>query len=402
MKLKTLIVTVLALAVVSAIVFFVNRPAPLPSADPRLGQPVLAPAMAENAGKVKISDQGKTVELAKQSDGSWKVTSYYDFPADFQKLSTFVGDLTSAKIEQLVTSNPERLNRLEFKDTRIELLDSGDKSLLLLTLGKNAEAGGRFLRYNDEKKGYRANLNVWLDAESKNWADASLVPVKVEDVAKVEFDFPNAAPVVVSRAKKEDSFTTENPPAGQKLKGDKVSSVLSSITSLRFSDTNDPQDPNAVAAKQNERSVKVTTFAGKTWTVALGRKPEQKIVKAPTPGADNKSGPAALGSVKDADKPAPAGDAAQIAKPETETVPAGPVFAFISSSDAQAPINSLMTKRAFQVYEYAFTSLPEKRDDLFEAAPPPPPPANSAQPATPSAPPASAPAATPPPTPAAK
>jgi hypothetical protein len=54
------------------------------------------------------------------------------------------------------------------------------------------------------------------------------------------------------------------------------------------------------------------------------------------------------------------------AKPET--VPAGPVFVVVSSSNASAPVNALMRLRAFQVDEYTFTSLPQKPGELFEPA----------------------------------
>ena len=37
-------------------------------------------------------------------------------------------------------------------------------------------------------------------------------------------------------------------------------------------------------------------------------------------------------------------------------------------SDAAAPVNGLMTRRTFQVDEYAFTSLPQKPGELFEPA----------------------------------
>lgn len=399
MKLKTLVVSVLVLAVLSAAVYYLNRPEVPRATDPRVGQPIVQAATIEAAPKIKIADQGKSVVLAKQPDNSWRVASYYDFPVDFQKLSTFVNELSSAKVEQFVSANPDRLARLEFKDTQIQLLDASDKPTWSLTLGKNAEAGGRFVRFGDESKGYRANLTAWLDPESKSWADTNLVPVKADDVARLEIEFPGSPPVVATRAKKEDPFTTEHPPAGQKLKADKVTSVLSSITSLRFSDTTEPTDPNAVAAKQNSRSVKLTTFDGKQWTVALGRKPEQKVIKAPTPKADGKTGPAALGSVTDAaktetkssknDDSAAKGGPAKALEPETETIPAGPVYAFVTSSDPSAPINSMMARRSFQVYEYAFTGLPQKPDELFEAATPPAPPAPRASTPAEKAPPAS-------------
>ena len=42
-----------------------------------------------------------------------------------------------------------------------------------------------------------------------------------------------------------------------------------------------------------------------------------------------------------------------------------------------------MQKRAFQISDYTFTSLPQKSDELFEAAPPPAPAAPAPAPAKP-------------------
>ena len=58
----------------------------------------------------------------------------------------------------------------------------------------------------------------------------------------------------------------------------------------------------------------------------------------------------------------------------------------VAHSDAAAPINAIMAKRAYQISDYTFTGLPQKSDELFEPAPPPPPPAPT--PAAPAATPA--------------
>jgi hypothetical protein len=274
--------------------------------------------------------------------------------------------------------------RLEFKDTKIELLDAGDKPLLTLVLGKNAEVGGgRYVRYGDESKAYLANLSAYLDAEPKNWANSELINIKADDVAKIEMPFAEGGPITVSRAKKEDPWTSDQTPAGQKVKTDKVSSVLSSIGSVRFSETTAPDDPNVAPAKANLRTFKITTFDNKTITVALGRKPEEKKLKPPAPAADGTSGPAALGSLADLAKKAEKKDGEPAAgeekkddkplAPEFETIPAGPVYAFITHSDAAAPVNAAMQKRAYQISDYTFTGLPQKADELFEPAPAPAP-----------------------------
>jgi hypothetical protein len=173
------------------------------------------------------------------------------------------------------------------------------------------------------------------------------VSFKPDDIAQVELSFPGASPIVVKRAKKEDVFSAENAPAGTALKLEKITGLLGTLSSLRFSDTSPTDDPSAVEASKSPRTVKLTRFDGKTITIALGRKPEQKIIKAPD--SNTKQG-----------LPAEALEAA------TETIPAGPVFVFVKDSDARDPVNALMRKRAFQVFEYSFTCLPQKPDELFQ------------------------------------
>ena len=374
MKIRTIVLTIAVLAALSAVAFFATRTAPPPLADTRLGQPLIDRALVEKAAKLRFGDQGKTVTLVRQPDATWRVATYYDFPADFSKLTTFIGSLTDAKLDRLVTSSPDRIARLEFKDTKIELLDATDKEIWTVTLGKTPETGGgRYLRYGAEQKAFLANLSAYLDTESKNWANTEILALKVDDVMKIEIPFAEGGPVTVTRAKKEDPWTAETTPTGQKLKAEKISSLLSSLSSIRFSDTNDLTDANAVAAKANERLFKFETFDKKIIKVALGRKPEEKKLKPAAPTADGKTGLASLGTAaemlkKDADgKPA---EPAKPLMPEFETIPAGPVFVNISHGDgAAAPVNALMQKRAFQISDYTFTALPQKSDELFEPAP---------------------------------
>ncbi len=386
MKIKTLIVCILALAAVSVGVYFARRPAPPTVADARVNQPLVDRAIIEKAMKLRLSDAGKTVELTRQPDGTWRVPSYYDMAADFTKLSGFVGNLTDAKLQRFVTANADRISRLEFKDTKIELLDSAGKSLQTLTLGKNAETGGgRYVRYGDEPKAFLTNLSAYLDTEPKNWANAELISLKPDDIAKIEIPFAEGGPITVSRAKKEDPWVAENAPAGQKVKADKVATILSSIGTIRFSDTSALDDANVTAAKANLRTFKLETFDKKTVKIALGRKPEEKKLKSPTEG---KTGLAALGSITDMVKKegeAKPGEEKKDDKPlapEFETIPAGPVVAIISHSEASAPVNALMDKRAFQISDYTFTGLPQKADELFEPAPTTPAPAAPAAPIT--------------------
>jgi len=355
MKLKTLAVSVALLAVLSAAAFWLNRPPPQPKADPLVGKPLVDASIIDGSTGLRFSDQGKTIELARDAGGSWRDSSYFGLPADFQKLSSFVNDLSSSKVQRFVTASPERLSRLDFKDTRIEVLGPGGKPSLLVTLGKNAEGGGRFVRFGDLSRAYLSTFNAWLDTDPRGWADATLVSLKPDDVGRITIFFDQAPPLGLSRAKPGDAWSAAPPAPGRALKADAVASLLGTLGSLRFSDTTPPSDPGAEAARRHVRTVTVTPFSGPALTISLGRVPERRNPRlSPKPAAP---APAAKGG-------GPA------AAPEFDIVPAGPVYAFISSSDPKAPVNGLMRERAFQIDEFAFTSLPQRPDDLFEPAPP--------------------------------
>jgi hypothetical protein len=385
MKIKSIVLPIAVLAALSAVAYFTTRPTPPPVADARVGQPLVDRTVVEQAAKLRLTDQGKTVTLVRQPDATWKVATYHDFPADFSKLAAFISSLTDAKLDRLVTSSPARIALLEFKDTKIDLLDATDKELWTVTLGKSPDTGsGRYVRYGAEAKAFLASLSAYLDTESKNWANTELLALKVDDVMKIEIPFAEGGPVTVSRAKKEDPWTAEKTPDGQKLKADKIAALLSSLSSIRFSDTNELTDANAVAAKAHERLFKIETFDKKVLRVALGRKPEEKKLKPIAPPAEGQSPLAALGTAADLLKKDADGKPAEPAKPiapEFETIPAGPVFVNIAHSDGAAAVNALMQKRTFQIADYTFTSLPQKSDELFEPAPPPAPAAPAPAPA---------------------
>jgi hypothetical protein len=364
MKLKNLLIVVAVLAVLSGAAYWMNRPAAPPPSDARIGQPIVDQAAIESAAKLRLTDQGKTVVLSRQAGGTWRDDSYYGMPVDFSKLSSFIGDLTAAKLDRLITTNPQRIARLEFTGSKIELLDAKDHATWSLDLGKNGDQGGRFVRYAGEGKAYLASLNAWLDTDPKGWADAALITLKPDDVAKIELPLEDGQKVTVSRAKKDAPWAAAPIPAGQQLKTDKVTGALSSLTALRFSDSSDPADPAVAPAKAHQRVYRLTTFDGKTYSVAMGRKPEEKKLKP-----IDKNAKVDL-SYKPGDAGKPAGDAAaKPPTPEYDVTPAGPVYVSVTASDSAAPVNALMQKRAFQVDEYTYTSMPQKADDLFEPAP---------------------------------
>lgn len=361
MKLRTLVLAVAVLAALSIVAYLGNRTKAAPSKDPRVGTVLLDSDTAAKAAGLVVADQGKEIDLARGADGTWTVTSYFNLPADFSKVSQLAQDLNEAKVERLVTENPERLAHLGFKDSSIAFKDASGKDIWRLAIGKEPDSGtGRFIRFGDEPRAYFSGLHVWLDTDSKGWANAQLLSLKPDDIASVEIPFDAGPSVTLSRAKKDGPWTSAATPGGKQVSADKISAVLSSLTALKFTDTTGVGDAAAAAAAPHMRTFKLTTFDGKSLTISLGRKPEEKKLKAPA--TDAKAGLAALGNLTDTKAPAIP------TVPEFDTIPAGPVFVAIASSDAHAGINDLMRKRAFEIDDYVFTGLPQKPDELFEAA----------------------------------
>jgi len=428
MKLKTLVIVVALLAAAAAVVAWRNRqPQTDSAADPHVGKSLVERKALEPVRGVSFTSDGKTVTIVADAAGkTWTVPDYFGLPADFSKLSTFIESLQTAKISRFVTASPERLERLGLGSDKIELRDAAGKPLWALTLGKNAETGGRFVRFGDEKKAYLADLTAYLDTTAKNWALSQLLNLKVEEVAAVELKFADGSAFACKRPAQGTGWTAEGLPEGKELKASSIDSLLSQLTGLRFTETTEPGAPEAAAAREHTQTATLTLKDGTAYTIALGRKPapspapetrnskpETRNVEplsATTPavtiGADGKPEVVALpaeakaeGGMQNAEvakteplnldsgtanaKPDLSAEAeakAETQNPKPVTVAAtpppppqpGPVFAFITANRDGDPVNGLMQKRAFQVGEYAFTSLPANRDALLQDKPAPP------------------------------
>lgn len=360
MKLRPLLLTLAVLIPVAGAVWWFQRPAPATqNADARIGQRVADPAVLAGATKVRIKASGKTLELSRAdaSANRWTLAAAQGepaLPADSARLSRLAADLVSPKIERLVTSNPTRIATLGLDDSALTFLDAGGKSLLALDLGKNADGGGRFLRYDTEPKAYLARLNASLDADATGWRDTTLIPaLKAEDIASIAFLLADSpTPVVLSRPDAKSPWTSPAAPPGHQVKTSTVPTQLTNLTGLRYTAFAPVFDPGVVAARILTRDVTLTTFDARTVKIALGRAPEPpKPAKPATPPAEGTTPP-----------------------PEPPAPPR-PVYVEITDSKPDATLAAAAKTHAFEVGEWIHTALPAKASDLFEPVPPPPAPA---------------------------
>lgn len=350
MNLKNLSIVVAALAVASVATWLIKNRDTDHGLDPRTGQPILDADLIARVAEVTYSTSGKTITVSNTaSNGSaWVIREYYDLPVDFAKLSRLISSLRDARIKRFATANPERMERFGFGDVVLTLRDADGNELWKADFGETTTSGGRYLRYPGEEKAYIATISAWFDSSAKNWADAELVKVKPDEVTALEVGFDEGDPLILERENEKADWTCQSLAEGEKLKTSQISTLLARLTGLRFTDTADPDAEDVLAAREHARTFKLTTRDGRTYTIALGRRPAPPPPPAPEPAEGEEAPPP---------PPAP--------KP-------GPVYAFITCSDSTDPINELMKRRAFEIAEYNYTSLPSRRASLVEAPPPPP------------------------------
>jgi hypothetical protein len=349
MKLRPLLLTVAVLAPVSALVWWLGRPEPAAPADARVGQRVADPATLASATRVTIKSGGKTVELARGEGDRWTLVGEPALPADTSRLTRLTGDLVSPKIERLVSSRADKLAAFDLDSAGITYADASGKTLLDLDLGKTLEGGARLLRYDDETKAYAARLNIWLDAEASSWRDTALVSgVQSSDISSISIDFLDTpSPVVISRTKAEDPWTSPSTPAGHQVKAATITSQVGNLSTLRYTNVAPNIDPGVIAARVFSRNVTLTTFSGRTVKIAFARAPEPP--KPPQP------------EVKEGETPPP--------PPPAEP---RPIYVEITDSEPNPVLESAAKTHAFEIAEWVFNALPTKSEELFEPVPAPP------------------------------
>lgn len=349
MRLRPLLLALAVLVPVSAAVWWFGRPAPVASDDARVGQRVADPAALASAARVTIKSSGKSVELARGDGDRWTLVGDPVLPADTSRLTRLTADLVAPKIERHVSSLADKIATFELDSAGLVYADASGKPLLDLDLGKTLEGGARVVRYGDEQKTYAARLGVHLDAEPSSWRDTTLVAgLQASDIASISIGFPDTpAPVVVSRPKAEDPWTSPATPAGQQVKASLITSQIGNLSGLRYTDVAPNLDPGVVAARIFPREVTLGTFDGRTVKIAFARAPEPPAPPAP--------------EVKEGETPPPPPAAAP-----------RPAYVEITDSKPDAILAAAAKTHAFEVAEWIFTALPAKTADLFEPVPTPP------------------------------
>ncbi|MDZ7909168.1 MAG: DUF4340 domain-containing protein [Gemmobacter sp.] len=143
------------------------------------------------------------------------------------------------KVSRFVTSRADRLARLGFDGDLIELRGTDAKPLLTLHLGKNADSGG-FIKLNDEPKAYLVDFSAWLRHHREELGQQPTARRERRRHRVNWAPFCRWPRLTAKHSKTGTSWTADELPEGKELKSSSIDSLVSQLTSLRFTDTTEP------------------------------------------------------------------------------------------------------------------------------------------------------------------
>ena len=356
MKIKTLIFSLLILAAVAAVGYWLsNRDTGKTEISSKVGEKLVDPELLTDITKIVLQsiDDDKTVHIKKDEKGTWILPDYYLLPVEFSKLDNFISSLLKADILRFVTRKKDRMERLEFSKHKI-VLKTNEETVWSMETGKRGQSGGLYVRFNDEADAYLADLTSYFDSNVDNWPEKRMLLFQSSDVAALYFEFSNSEPgFKIERETAESEFTAEGLMENEKLNESAITSFISTLSSARYTKVHELDDPDAIAAKEHTHSIKIELFNGKTYNLHVGRRPAE------------------IADAVESDNSELSDNETEIEEEPEEQEP-GPVFIFFESSDPNDRLNSIMQRVSLSYSNYVFNQVPESREKFIEATPPSP------------------------------
>ena len=353
MNLKNLYITAGVLAVLAIITSYLNSSNNAPLLDERVGSTVVDESLLRNAAKAIVSDGNQTLNLiADNANNRWTLEEKHSLPVSFDRISQLAQSVTEAKLQRLVSENPDRIAELGFDTgSSISFLDTDGNDIVSIDLGKETDNQRQFLRYQGEEKAFLANTTFSIDSTPDSWLEKTLVSLEAGDVVEIEAKLQYGDEITVTRENADADWQSEAVPDGKMLNQSSVEQIATRLAELTFSATADNDADAVSAARENSHSFSLTLEDGRSYSYTIGRQPEVSIEKQVEKTGD---------------------DGETTTETESEVVlPEGPVYFFIAAADSKDPINGYMESSAFEASSYQYISLSTSMDTLLHDEPEP-------------------------------
>lgn len=356
MKIKTLSFSLLILVIIAVVGYWLSeRDTGNHETGNIVGNKLIQPESLAKITKIVLQDIAgdKTVLFQKNENGVWILPDYHRLPVEFSKLEDFISSLLNANILRFVTNNKERMERLEFTKHHI-VIKANEDTVWSMETGKSGQSGGLFVRFNEGEEAYLSDLTAYFDSNVDNWPEKRMLTFQPTDVAACFLEFPNGeSSIKIIRESPESEFTAEGLNENEKLNEEEITRFINTITSARYTNVHELNDPDVMAARDNSRSIDFELFSGKKYNLLIGRRSAEVINAVESNSSDSNDN-----GLEDEEEP--------------ETSEPGPVFIFIENSDPKDQLNEIMQRISFSYSNYVYNQVPESLEKLIESVTPSP------------------------------
>ncbi len=170
------------------------------------------------------SSQSESLLSIKKEQEGWIVIEAGGYPADLNKLSSFLRDLSQLKVL-------ERKTKKEQNHPRLGVTDSLDPPARLLTIepgnfafiiGINAGESGSFVRVKGNPQVYLTENIFDFEVIADAWIDPVIINVDPEQVKRIDINSSKRQSLSVFRDRASDEFVLSEQPANSKLRYETV------------------------------------------------------------------------------------------------------------------------------------------------------------------------------------
>lgn len=342
---------------------------------------------------VTLTDAESTLTLNKTT-GGWVVAERDDYPSRTPNVLALLRTLGEIKIVQAMEAGPSFASHFGTDDdakdadergTTAAFADESGKEIARVTVGRNRENGGRFIRNHADESGFYAvnDLLMMFDTDPIRWLDDSFIRIEnISSIHVAEADNPGIKLWHVTRETEDGDFRLADAAPGETLEATAGDSFKRLMGFARFSDVVPTAEVEARTATDaaKPRIATINTFEGFTYTFTIAPAKPQAAAADP-------------------DMPPPATDEQLLTVSVEATLPAERKKADDESDEAAAELDKafaerietltkrLETERAFAGRTYVVAKsvvepLLKERDDITAA---PPEPTTATEPTPPSA-----------------
>jgi len=265
-------------------------------------RPLLPGISAQKVDGIDITVSGKATVSLRKTAGGWETHSgLRTFPGSADRITTFLRTVIGLPRTSLVSSDPRRLAELglsEAEARRLVLHQAGAPDSVLLA-GKRGPAGDAdYAQVNGDPSVYlaRGSLAFFLTQEPSYWYELHVLPDDVQGTTIASVTVSGNLPVddtgsgvlrggyTLKRPsqEKQDAWVVGTPerPADRVTAG----AMANSLAMLEGVDFVEPAGAAAggEAAPGGRLDIRVTTFAGRAYSISVRRGPEPGKVRITT------------------------------------------------------------------------------------------------------------------------